>query len=674
MTRRPRRTGRRSLLGGPSAEHDVSIVSGTAIADALAGAGLRGRAGRSSTSTARGGGCRPATAATAGRQPPTTTRRRSAPSGPIAGRRGDRPARGRATPRPVVFIALHGPFGEDGTVQALLEAAGLAYTGSGVAASALGHGQGALQAARAAGSGCRSSTGARSAPTRWAADPDAVRDGARGVRRRRRRPAADGQAGPPRQLGRDDPRPRRRRAGGRARPGVPLRHARPRRALPRRRPRPRGRRSSATTRRRSSCTARARSSSGHEFYDYAAKYTPGLSETSTPRRGHRPPSGRRCSRSRATPTGRSAPRASRGSTSCSPASAIYLSEINTIPGFTPISLFPTLPAEGGYAFADVCRRIVDLALERHAARVRPPPAPGGPAAMNGRPVAARRPHRRAPGRRTRPVRRASGRPARPSGPAPALVVLASAGGDLRRRRVVRVRLRAAPGRRRRATPTRRGRRGGARGRPRRRTCSAVRPAPLEAALEALPTVADARGRRPAARTRSRSTLEEREPVLVWQVGDRRFLVDADGDAVRRARRRPAGRGRRPAGRRRPPGGVGRARRRRHASTRSTSTRRPGSPRSCRRDVGSAAERARRSRVTDENGFVVRAEPAGWIGDLRLLHAEPADARPHPGPGPPAAQPARRARAARRPGHPRLGHRRRRTIPKPTATPKPSAAP
>ena len=41
-------------------------------------------------------------------------------------------------PAPVVFIALHGPYGEDGTVQALLESAGLAYTGSGVAASALG--------------------------------------------------------------------------------------------------------------------------------------------------------------------------------------------------------------------------------------------------------------------------------------------------------------------------------------------------------------------------------------------------------------------------------------------------------------------------------------------------------------------------------------------------------
>ena len=48
-----------------------------------------------------------------------------------------------------------------------------------------------------------------------------------------------------------------------------------------------------------------------------------------------------------------------------------MSEINTIPGFTPISLFPTMPAEGGYTFADVCLRIVELAIERHAARGRP---------------------------------------------------------------------------------------------------------------------------------------------------------------------------------------------------------------------------------------------------------------------------------------------------------------
>lgn len=38
----------------------------------------------------------------------------------------------------LVFIAMHGPFGEDGTVQGFLELIGVPYTGSGVLASALG--------------------------------------------------------------------------------------------------------------------------------------------------------------------------------------------------------------------------------------------------------------------------------------------------------------------------------------------------------------------------------------------------------------------------------------------------------------------------------------------------------------------------------------------------------
>ncbi len=38
----------------------------------------------------------------------------------------------------IVFIALHGPMGEDGTVQGLLEMLSIPYTGSGVLASALG--------------------------------------------------------------------------------------------------------------------------------------------------------------------------------------------------------------------------------------------------------------------------------------------------------------------------------------------------------------------------------------------------------------------------------------------------------------------------------------------------------------------------------------------------------
>ncbi len=46
----------------------------------------------------------------------------------------------------------------------------------------------------------------------------------------------------------------------------------------------------------------------------------------------------------------------------------FISEINTIPGFTPISLFPRMTAQGGYDFGDICERIVELALERAASR------------------------------------------------------------------------------------------------------------------------------------------------------------------------------------------------------------------------------------------------------------------------------------------------------------------
>jgi D-alanine-D-alanine ligase len=45
---------------------------------------------------------------------------------------------GRREPVDVVFPILHGPFGEDGTIQGLLELAGVPYVGAGVMASAVG--------------------------------------------------------------------------------------------------------------------------------------------------------------------------------------------------------------------------------------------------------------------------------------------------------------------------------------------------------------------------------------------------------------------------------------------------------------------------------------------------------------------------------------------------------
>jgi D-alanine-D-alanine ligase len=49
----------------------------------------------------------------------------------------------------------------------------------------------------------------------------------------------------------------------------------------------------------------------------------------------------------------------------------YLSEINTIPGFTEISLFPQVCAAAGIPMPALCARIVALAEARHAARPTP---------------------------------------------------------------------------------------------------------------------------------------------------------------------------------------------------------------------------------------------------------------------------------------------------------------
>ena len=124
------------IFGGPSAEHDVSIVSGAAIADALRGSGYPVSQWYLDLD---GGWWRL----------PDHHRRDARPqaayddpgalgaTGPVsAGAALDEIAAAR--PRPVAFIALHGPFGEDGTIQAMCEAVGLAYTGSGVTASAVG--------------------------------------------------------------------------------------------------------------------------------------------------------------------------------------------------------------------------------------------------------------------------------------------------------------------------------------------------------------------------------------------------------------------------------------------------------------------------------------------------------------------------------------------------------
>ena len=44
---------------------------------------------------------------------------------------------------------------------------------------------------------------------------------------------------------------------------------------------------------------------------------------------------------------------------------VLLNEVNTIPGFTSISMYPKLWEASGVPYADLVDRLIDLAMERH---------------------------------------------------------------------------------------------------------------------------------------------------------------------------------------------------------------------------------------------------------------------------------------------------------------------
>jgi D-alanine-D-alanine ligase len=44
---------------------------------------------------------------------------------------------------------------------------------------------------------------------------------------------------------------------------------------------------------------------------------------------------------------------------------IFLNEINTMPGFTAISMYPKLWAASGLEYADLIDRLIQLGIERH---------------------------------------------------------------------------------------------------------------------------------------------------------------------------------------------------------------------------------------------------------------------------------------------------------------------
>jgi D-alanine-D-alanine ligase len=49
---------------------------------------------------------------------------------------------------------------------------------------------------------------------------------------------------------------------------------------------------------------------------------------------------------------------------------VFINEVNTVPGFTPISMYPKLWEASGMPYAELIDRLIQLALERHADKAR----------------------------------------------------------------------------------------------------------------------------------------------------------------------------------------------------------------------------------------------------------------------------------------------------------------
>src|SRR5205807_5089053 len=149
------------IFGGRSGEHEVSLASAASVMRALAEAGHQvvpvgiARDGRwltggdpLGTLAAEARVALPAADATGSVKKALVER---AGSAPVAGAPLARLEAAGAFPAglrrevDVVFIMLHGPYGEDGTIQSVLELADLPYVGAGVTASAVGMDKAAMK-------------------------------------------------------------------------------------------------------------------------------------------------------------------------------------------------------------------------------------------------------------------------------------------------------------------------------------------------------------------------------------------------------------------------------------------------------------------------------------------------------------------------------------------------
>jgi D-alanine-D-alanine ligase len=267
-----------------------------------------------------------------------------------------------AGPVDVVFPILHGPFGEDGTVQGLFELADLPYVGSGVLASALAMDKAMAKVVLA-------QAGLPQAPylvvpeRDWRADPDRV---AAEVGGRLAYPVFT----KPARLGSSIGISKVKTPDGLA-AGLADAFAHDTKALV----------EQGVVARELECGVLGNDAPeasvvgevvpGHEFYDFEAKYLDESLKLEIPA----PVPGAVRDRVRELSLRAFQALDCEGFARVDffyeeATGRVLLNEVNTIPGFTPKSMFPMLWAASGLSYPDLVARLVDLAVERHAARRR----------------------------------------------------------------------------------------------------------------------------------------------------------------------------------------------------------------------------------------------------------------------------------------------------------------
>jgi D-alanine-D-alanine ligase len=327
------------LMGGRSSEHDVSLVSARGVMAALDPDEFA---------------VVPVLIAADG----TWTRDGDEV---VLGTSGGRPvlvdlATGGREPVDVVFPVLHGPFGEDGSVQGLCEMAGVPYVGAGVAASAVGMDKATFKTV-ARQHGLPVADAVVVTPARWAADPDAARDAADalgypvfvkparlgssvGISRVMTRGELDDAV--THALGYDDKVLIEKGIAGREVEVGVLDNGELVISPP------------------GEITYDA------EWYDYATKYEAGRAELQIPAALDPEITARLQDVARAAYTALDCHGMARIDCFVTADGDIILSEINTIPGFTPTSAYPSLMGAAGIGYPELVARLVHAARERAA--------------------------------------------------------------------------------------------------------------------------------------------------------------------------------------------------------------------------------------------------------------------------------------------------------------------